>query len=297
VKIGVNFPAGPDSLPPTRFARLVESLGFESIWAGEHPVIPARIRGTYPQLVDGDVPEAYKRVADPLICLAQAAAVTERIRLGTGVCLVTERSPLLLAKELASLAVLSGGRVILGAGAGWLREELEVMGTDFASRWRLLRESVEAMRALWRDDPAEYHGQLIDFPPVHSDPKPAAGGIPVLVGAGGPRGLTAAARWGDGWYPFVSSPEELRQGLERLREHCAEAGRDVAELDITALVGVTLAGVDAPLVRSYRDAGAGRVVFALQADGSASGLDSLSPLDADRGAASLERLAEKVLGG
>ena len=296
LKLGINYPAGPTSLPPARFAQLAEALGFESIWAGEHPVIPAEIRGDYPQLVDGDLPEAYKRVGDPLICLAQAAAVTERLKLGTGVCLVTERNPLLLAKELATLDALSKGRLILGAGAGWLREELEAMGTDFATRWLRLRESVEAMRALWSGEPAEYHGECIDFPPVLCEPRPARPeGIPVLVGAGGPRGIAEAAAWGDGWYPVVDSPESLARGVEALRARCAETDRDFGRLEVTALVGVSAASAEPSLLRAYEAAGAHRLVVALGGDADASSLRALDPLDAAHTERSLEELAGRLL--
>ena len=297
MKIGVNYPAGPRSLPPARFGRLAEELGFESMWAGEHPVVPVEIRGDYPQLVDGDVPEAYVHVADPLICLSHAAAATERLRLGTGVCLVTERNPLLLAKELATLDHLSGGRVLLGAGAGWLREELALMGTDFDTRWQRLHESIEAMRELWTAEPAEYHGTQVDFPPVRCGPKPAQkDGIPVLVGAGGRRGLDAVVAWGNGWYPVVSSPDELRRGLALLRARCDAADRDFDALDVSVLVGVTLETADRTLVRSYADAGAKRLVLALGGKEGASVLGALDPLDADHAAASLEQLAQRVLG-
>jgi len=297
VKIGINYPAGPASLAPARFARLLEELGFESMWAGEHPVIPAEIHGDYPQLVDGDLPESYKRVGDPLICLAQAAAVTQRLRVGTGVCLVTERNPLLLAGELATLDALSGGRVILGAGAGWLREELEVMGTDFATRWTRLRESVEAMRALWSGEAAEFHGDCIDFPPVRCEPTPArATGVPVLVGAGGARGITAAAAWGDGWYPVVDSPESLARGVEALRARCRELDRDFAELEISPLVGVSIAQAEPALLHAYAEAGAQRVVLALGGDAGESALRALDPLDAAHSEGSLRELGARLLG-
>ena len=297
MKIGINYPAGPSSLAPAQFGRLLEELGFESMWAGEHPVIPAEIRGDYPQLVDGDLPEAYKRVGDPLICLAQAAAVTETLRVGTGVCLVTERNPLLLAGELATLDAISGGRVILGAGAGWLREELEAMGSDYATRWLRLRESVEAMRALWSGKATEFHGECVDFPPVRCEPRPAQPtGIPVLVGAAGARGIAEAAAWGDGWYPVVDSPESLAQGVETLRAQCEERGRDFEKLEISALVGVGVSQAEPALLRAYAEAGAQRVVLALGGDAGGTSLRSLDPMDAANTERSLRELALRVRG-
>lgn len=295
MKVGVNYPASPGSLPPGRFAALAEACGFESMWAGEHPVVPVEIRGQYPQLIDGDVPEAYAQVGDPLICLAQAAATTEHLRLGTGVCLVTERHPLLLAKELATLDHFSEGRVLLGAGAGWLREELELMGTNFDTRWQRLHESADAMRALWTQEPAEFHGSVIDFPPVRCNPKPfQKTGIPILVGASGRRGREQVAAWGDGWYPVPASPESLRTDLVDLRERCARRERDFAALDISVLVPTQLDAADPALIRAYEDAGASRVVLAM-GEGGDSLVRNLDPLDRSQAEASLQRLAERVL--
>ena len=172
MKIGISTTVTARSADLAEVARLVETLGYDSLWIPEHPVIPVQRSIPFPASSDGQMPEHYMQWADPFIALTVAATVTKTIKLGTGVCLLPERDPLMTAKVVASLDLFSHGRVILGVGAGWLKEETEVMGTAFRQRWKRLRETVEAMHVLWTQPAASYEGELIRFPAVRCEPEP-----------------------------------------------------------------------------------------------------------------------------
>ena len=156
--IGIFVFESDSSLDPAVLARRAEELGFDSFWVPEHPVIPLQTSSPYPGSSDGIIPDVYGRVVDPFVALSRASAVTSPIKLGTGICLVPERNPLLLAKEIATLDLYSEGRFIFGIGAGWLKEETEIMGGDFPHRWTHTKEAILAMKELWTKDEAEYHG-------------------------------------------------------------------------------------------------------------------------------------------
>src|SRR5437762_2734895 len=176
------------SIGVTDLARACEDLGFESLFFPEHTHIPTSRRTPYP--AGGDLPKEYSHTHDPFVALAMAAAVTKKIRLGTGICLVIERDPIVLAKEVASLDFLSGGRVLFGIGGGWNVEEMENHGTVFKTRWKLLRERVEAMKAIWQNEAASYRGELVRFEPIWSYPKPAQKPHPpILLGGHGEAAL------------------------------------------------------------------------------------------------------------
>jgi probable F420-dependent oxidoreductase len=295
LKIGLSIIANPVAV-----ARKAEELGFESIWLGEHPFIPVQHRA-YPELFeDGKVPEFYSRLTDPLIGLACAGAVTDTIKLATGICLLPYRNVFFLAKEIATLDRLSRGRVIIGAGAGFLEEEAAIFGVPFGKRWQKIRETVEAMRELWTKDDAEYHGEMIGFPAVRCLPHPVQKPYPpVLVGAVGERALRRVAAWGDGWVPSgpnVPSPEQLRADLARLRELCEVSGRDFGALDITVYVGVAGFGGVADTIRRYEDAGAGRVVLYLSTAQGAETFGKYRGLARGDVDEVLEDLAEAALG-
>ena len=260
--VGVLCPAGPEDVPPAVFARKAEALGFESIWVGEHPAVPRRIERSYEQLVGGDVPYFYTNVADPWMTLAHVAGATETIRLGTAVGLITIRHPLLLAKILATLDRQSGGRLTIGAGAGWLEEEMDLFAVDFASRFDRMREIVEAMRVVWSEDEAEYHGAHVDFPAVLSRYQPLQQPIPILCGVHGVRGMRLAAQWADGWLPVSSGADQLARDLARLGEFCDEAERDLRSLDVTVMAGVD-EETSGDAVSSLFEAGATRVLLAI----------------------------------
>src|SRR3989442_2977117 len=237
MKIGISTTATAQSGDLAEVARQVEALGYDSLWIPEHPVIPVHRTIPFPASRDGHMPEHYGRWADPFIALTVAATVTKTIKLGTGICLLPERNLLITAKVVASLDVYSGGRVILGVGAGWLREETEVMGTQFRLRWKRLRESVEALRVLWTRREASYDGEMVHFPAVRCEPKPVQQpGPPVLLGALGQKALERVTRTYDGWYPFVQSLAGFQQDMATLRKLAAEAGRKPDTLGVTPIV-------------------------------------------------------------
>jgi len=248
-----------------QIARLVEALGNESLWMPEHPVIPIHMKTPFPFTPDRKMPDYYVRIADPFIALSIAAAVTTKLKLATGVCLLPERAPMITAKAAASLDLFSGGRLILGVGAGWLREETEAMGANFGLRWKRTRETVEAMRLLWTRREAAYDGEVIRFPAVRCEPKPVQKpGPPVLLGAHGPKALARVARTYDGWMPLVSSPEELRESVTQLRKLTAERGRKPDSILISPAINPGENGPSASELVRYRDAGAHRLILASQ---------------------------------
>jgi probable F420-dependent oxidoreductase len=241
-------------------ARYCEAVGFESFFMAEHPIMPAEIRTRLPR-GDGRIPDVYAQMMDPFVGLAVAAAVTNRIRLGTGICLVPERDPKVLAKEVATLDLVSNGRFIFGIGAGWLREESRIMGVNFGRRWEMTVESIRAMKQLWTREVAEFHGEFINFPPIRSNPKPIQQPHPPIhVGAGGERALRNTVAIGEGWAPIALSPEQVSSELEKLRRMCDEAGRDYTQLEITVYGP---AGSEQPerAVAAYERAGVHRLVL------------------------------------
>jgi probable F420-dependent oxidoreductase len=241
-------------------ARAVENGGYESLWIPEHPVIPVGFKTAVPG--GGKLPEHYGRWVDPFVALSIAATVTKRIKLATGICLLPEREPLITAKAVASLDLYSGGRVVLGVGAGWLREETEAMGAHFGSRWKRLRETVEAMRVLWSEPEPAYAGELVHFPAVRCEPKPLQKPYPpILLGGHGPKALERVARTYDGWMPLVPNPESLKRDVATLRKLAADHGRDPKALHITALVDPGENGPSSDELQKYAEAGASRVVL------------------------------------
>ncbi|MBI3757033.1 MAG: LLM class F420-dependent oxidoreductase [Deltaproteobacteria bacterium] len=269
MNVGLLTTATAQSGDLAEVARRTEALGYDSLWIPEHPVIPLNRQTPFPGSRDGVLPDHYNRWADPFIALTVAATVTKRIMLGTGICLLPERDPLMTAKVIASLDFYSGGRVIIGAGAGWLKEETEVMGTRFGSRWKRMRETVEAMRVLWTQTEAGYEGELIRFPAVRCEPKPVQKPCPpVLLGAHGPKALERVARTYDGWFPLVQSVDAFQKDMVTLRKLTAEAGRNPETLQVTIIVDPRDDGPSLDDFKRYRDAGAQRVVLFSQRQGS-----------------------------
>jgi len=235
MEVGVFFTAGEGAVDIARVARAAEEKGFGSLWVGEHVVMPVDYERVYPGSPDGEAPSFAGLLSSPLIALARAAAVTQRLRIGTGVCLLPLREPIALAKDIATLDRDSGGRFLFGVGGGWLREETEILGGDFPRRWRQIEDAVRAMKALWRDEVSQHEGPYTRFPPVRMHPKPGQRPHPpVLLGGASPRIFARIAAWGDGWIPGVSSPAEIRAGREKLFEAAAAAGRDPAALTLVA---------------------------------------------------------------
>jgi probable F420-dependent oxidoreductase len=221
VELGVALFATDYSIDPATLARLVEARPFDSLFFTEHTHIP--VSRETPHASGQELPRYYRHTLDPFVGLAYAAAATERIKLGTGVCLVVERDPIVTAKEVATLDHLSGGRFLFGVGAGWNREEMRDHGTDPRRRFSLMRERVEAMKAIWTQDEAEYHGEFVDFDPIWSWPKPAQDPHPpVLVGGSGDKVLDRVLAYGDEWFPNrIASMQELKGRVDELRERAS----------------------------------------------------------------------------
>ncbi len=221
-------------------AKRAEELGFESFWVGDHPVFPVVNTLPYPGMEHGTPPpEFVDRIPDPFITLARASAATTSIKFGTSICLVAQRNPLVLANEIATLDALSGGRFVFGIGAGWSREECEILGGDFDHRWTQIREQIGIMKGLWTKDQSEHHGRYYDFPAVKCFPKPKQQPHPpILLGAfPSDRIFKRIAEFGDGWLPLVYTPEDLAANVEQLKQVCDQKGRDFSTIDITVLGG------------------------------------------------------------
>ena len=256
MSIGVSIPLPAYLVDPALIAKKAEDLGFESIWYAEHPAVPVHSNSPFPS-TGGEIPENYSHFTDPYIALARASGVTSTIKLGTGITLVPERNPLLLAKEIAALDLYSGGRFLFGVGTGWLREETELMGGNFDHRWSQTREAIEVMKALWTNEVAEFHGEYFDFPPVKSYPKPAQKPHPpVILGGMARRVLRRVANHADGWMPNRVTPAEVEDSRARLDAMAAEGGRDPASITISVYGQEPRREV----VQPFLDAGANRVV-------------------------------------
>ncbi len=262
MKIGVMVTVTEKNSEIAQLAQRIEALGFESVWVPEHPIIPVHIYARFPNSADGQVPESYAYWADPFVALTAAATATTTLKLATGICLPPERDALVTAKVVASLDLLSKGRVILGVGGGALREETEIMGTKFGLRWKRLRETVEAMKELWTKEEASYQGEFVRFPPVKSYPKPYQKPYPpVLLGAHGPKGLARVARYCEGWVPFGVSPEAARESIATFTQLAREAGRNLQTFDVTIMITPENGSLSLDLIRQYRDAGVNRLVL------------------------------------
>lgn len=249
-------------------ARALEERGFESLWLPEHTHIPASRRSPWPG--GPDLPKEYWHTLDPFVALSTAAAVTTTLKLGTGICLVIERDPITLAKEVASLDWVSRGRVLFGIGGGWNAEEMENHGSDFASRWKLLRERIAAMKAIWTQDEAEYHGTFVNFDRIWSFPKPVQKPYPpIVMGGSGPHARQRAADFDGHWMPIVGR-DDIKEGIADLRQRAERAGRD------PSTVTVSLFGTppDQARLAAWRDLGVERAIFRLPSEGR----DAILPL-------------------
>ena len=265
----------------TVLAQKMEELGFDSMWVPEHTVIPIHHNSKYRGTADGSLPESMSHQANPLIALALAAGATKTLKFGTAVLLVTEHNPLDLAKQVSTLDYYSGGRFLFGIGTGWFREESEIMGGDFDHRWTQAREYVSAMKELWTNDPAEYHGQYVDFPPVRCLPLPVQKPHPpVLLGGEAKNVFRRIVQWADGWLPLRMSPEQVAAARATLSEMADAAGRDPKSITIT----VSGVPTDKDAIKQYEDAGADRALVRLTRTGQSDVL------------AELEDMAQKVFG-
>ncbi|MGC4788036.1 LLM class F420-dependent oxidoreductase [Micromonospora sp. DT178] len=285
LKLGVlPVLGGPGAAEPgvtAAFVRQLESLGCESVWAVEHLLVPDAYHSSYPydasgrmSLLPGD------DIPDPLHWLTFAAAHTSRLVLGTAMLILPLHHPVALAKRLATLDVLSGGRLIAGVGVGWLREEYDAVGVPFSDRGRRADEYLDALRTLWSDAPATHHGATVHFDAVHSAPRPTRpGGVPIMIGGHSRAAVRRAARYGTDFYPLGVDAAGLAEMLTLLRAECAVLGRDPAEVAVTSRAPATRAEADA-----LRELGVARVVI------------RVDPRDPERVAATVDRYRHEVLG-
>jgi len=232
-------------------AEAAEEAGFDSLWTVEHTIVPKDYEPNYPYAEGGKMAGGAEDIPlpDPLIWMAYVAARTSRIRLATGILILPQHQPVHVAKQVATLDAMSGGRVILGIGVGWMEEEFRVLNADFATRGPRTDDAIQAMRKLWRDSPAEYHGTHVDFDPLYCNPRPVNGHVPIVVGGHSKAAARRAGRLGDGFFPARGAPADL---IALAKQSAAEAGRNPAEIEITVgmpddsseLPALAAAGVD-----------------------------------------------------
>jgi probable F420-dependent oxidoreductase len=262
MKIGAVMFFTIDSMQPAPLARALEERGFESLWVPEHTHIPSALNSAYP--ATGGLVQAYYELMDPFLALNTAATVTEKLKVGTGIALVIQRDPIVTAKMVSTLDQLSKGRFLFGVGNGWNQVEVENHGTVFASRHKLARERIEAMKTIWAEEEPEYHGEFVNFDKMKQWPKPfRKPHPPIIVGGAFPYAARRAVRYGDGWIPRDDWLD--RDGidvLDKFRAMATEAGRDPASLPISTF----RVPPDIERLRRYRELGIDRVVFSLPAE-------------------------------
>ena len=261
MKVGISTPLPAYKVSAASTASKAEYLGFESIWYAEHPILPVHTSSPWPGSPDGKIPWTYAHFADPYIALAQASGATSKIKLATGITLIPERNPLVLAKTVSTLDLFSKGRFMLGIGTGWLKKETEIMGGDFPHRWTQAKESLLALKALWTQEEAEFHGKYYDFPPVKMYPKPMQKPHPpILIGGMAKRVFNRIVEVGDGWLPNRVTPKDVQVGKSKIESLCIENNRTPDEITIT----VYGQPADKQLITDFINAGADRVVVSPQ---------------------------------
>ena len=277
MKYGILLLPTPHPVDVAVVARQAEAFGFDSLWVGEHPIMPVHSTSPFPGSPDGRIPDAYGWSLDPFVTLARASAVTTTLKLGTGITLIPERNPLLLAKEVATLDYVSGGRFLFGIGAGWHKEETEIMGGNFPHCWTQTREAIAAMQALWANEAAEYHGTYYvvrSFPRPVQQPHP-----PIFLGGAARQVFKRTVAYGNGWMPTRSTPALIKHGRAVLSELAHEAGRDPTSIEVIAYMVPT----DRAMLQALADAGADAAVLLLTSAPEAAAL------------AELEQIAKTVL--
>jgi probable F420-dependent oxidoreductase len=286
VDFGVSYFPTDEAVEPATLARMAEERGFESVFVTEHTHIPVSRETPYP--AGGELPREYWRIYDPFVALTTMAAATERIRVGTAICLLVERDPITTAKEVASLDRLSGGRFLFGVGAGWNLEEMRNHGTDPRRRFGLLRERVEACKELWTTEESSYHGRYVDFDRIHSFPKPVQRPHPpVLVGGSGPTVHDRVLAFGDGWFPNRIPPDDqMIARVEELQRRGEQAGR--GRIPVTLQIPPR----DPSVLERYEAAGVTRAVHMLRAHDAADRAGAERKLDEWT-----ERIRRYVTGG
>ena len=251
------------SMGPGELATALEQRGYESVWAPEHSHIPLSRKTPFPG--GGDVPKKYYDTMDPFVTLTAAAMATKTLKVGTGVCLISQRDPIQTAKLVASVDQVSGGRFLFGIGNGWNQDEMENHGTVFTTRHKLARERIEAMKAIWTQTKPEYHGEMVQFGPMMAWPKPVQKPHPpVIVGGAFPYSARRAIRYGDGWIPQAArgNYNEIADMIPEFRKMASEAGRSPESIEIT----VWNPRQEADLMRRYEDLGVKRVVFSVESE-------------------------------
>lgn len=274
VNVGVS---NADSM--LALARKAEDVGLESVWTFEHAIVPNDYSSKYPYSADGKMgvtPET--NFVDPLIALAAVAQVTERLRLGTGVNILPQTNPLLLAKQAASLDFVSGGRLMLGLGIGWLREEFDAMGTPFERRGARFDDYVAAMRKVWSGGTVEHESEHLHWTGFKSHPVPVQKPFPVVIGGSKGKAFERVARYGEGWFAPTVSAEQLQPMLELLEKACNVEGRDPASVEISAM-WIPAMGLDG--LKRYEDLGVARLIIPAQALGGGNPVDALDGLADD----------------
>jgi probable F420-dependent oxidoreductase len=246
------------SIQPVELAKAVEERGLDSLFFPEHTHIPTSRRSPWPG--GGELPMEYSHTHDLFVAMTAAAVATKRIKIGSGICLVIERDPIVLAKEVASLDAISGGRLILGIGGGWNAEEMENHGTNFKRRWALLRERILAMKMIWKNEKAEFHGEFVKFDPIWCWPKPAqAGGPPILLGSEASKALDRVVDYCDGWMPINRGGDKLKAGVDQLREKAKQAGRRFEDLQL----GIFGVPPKEDVAKRFQEWGFSHLIFAL----------------------------------
>lgn len=279
-RCGVIIFATDKSMQPIELAKAVEERGLDSLFVPEHTHIPTN--SVSPFLPGGEIPEPYRRTYDPFVVLAACAAVTERISLGTGICLVSQRHPITLAKEVATLDNISNGRFIFGIGAGWNKPEIENHGTAFEKRWAVLRERILAMKTIWTEDEAEYHGEFVNFDPIWSYPKPVqTGGPPIWIGANSKYVADRVAEFADGWLPIGGRAGGAN--IDQVREACEKRGRSFGDITLALF----FPPMDEGEAREKIELGYSELIFNLPSEGA----DEVLPVLDD-----IAALADKLRG-
>lgn len=280
MKFGIMFANAGPFADPELFAHLVttaDAAGIESMWTVEHVFVPKDYESTYPYSQDGKMPGPENSpIPDPFVALSYAAAITKKIRLATGVLILPQRHPAYVAKEVASLDVLSGGRVTLGIGVGWLREEFNALGIGFDDRASRTRESVDAMRSLWSDGPSTFDGKFFSWKNVESSPKPVQGAnVPIVVGGHTELAAKRAARYGNGFFPGRGSANRLNELIGVMRDECAKVGRSADSIELTG----GMMRPDADTIARHEEMGFARLVMAppgYDKDGISRGFDAFA---------------------
>ena len=259
MKFGIAFAnSGAFSNPSLmgHLATTAERCGIESLWTVEHVAIPVK-HLPYPGSKDGQMPGGDTvPISDPLLPLAYVAAITKTIKLATGILILPQRHPIYTAKEVATLDVLSGGRMLLGIGSGWMKEEFEALGIDFHSRGSMTDEAIQAMRVLWREGTSSFEGKHFRFGPLHSYPKPVRKDVPIHVGGHSPAAARRAGRYGDGFFPTVVNPQKLKQLFDLVRAEAEKAGRNPASIEFTCMAR----SMKLDDLKALKDIGVSRVV-------------------------------------